>query len=392
MKMSAPQHVEVAIVGGGLVGSASAEAVARQGMSCLHLAPPAPPDRRTSALMQPSSDLLRNLGLFDDPAELGTPLTRIRIIDATNRLVRAPETLFDSAEANLQAFGWNFPNIALAAKLTELADEHANLQRVEAAAEDIARTHVGWRIGLSDGTNITTDLLVGADGKNSFVRQHAGIGVREHKFSQSALVANLNLGRPLDGESVEFHYPNGPFTLVPAGENRANLVWIDQQDVLEAARALPDTELEQVLTSKAMRLFGPLKLASKSFVFPLSSLVATELAASGLVLVGEAAHAFPPIGAQGLNLGLRDVAALADAVAGRNTTATDWADAVSQTYTKNRDKDVGRTSQFVGALFKSLLSDFLPVQAFRAGGLWALKMSPELRRRAFQTGMGARFN
>lgn len=379
---------DIAIVGGGLVGLATAEAVAQQGLNCIHLAPLAPPDRRTSALMQPGSDFLRDLGLFASPEEVGTPLTRIRIIDATDRLIRAPETLFDSAEANLNAFGWNFPNVKLAERLAHMAKAHPNLTRVDAAAETIKQTETGWQIHLSTGAEITAKLLIGADGKNSLVRQQAHIGVKQHKFAQSALVANLALARPLDGESVEFHYTNGPFTLVPAGDRNANLVWIDDEKTLQAARNLAVAELEELLTAKALGLFGPITLTSKTFVFQLSSLKATEVAAPGILLVGEAAHAFPPIGAQGLNLGLRDVASVVQATANSNANSPTWATDVSQMYARLRRDDVDRTGQFVDALFKSLLSDFLPVQAFRAGGLWALKLSPELRRRAFQTGMG----
>lgn len=379
------------VVGGGLAGLAAAETVARAGLSCLHLAPPAPPDRRTSALMTPSADLLKQLGLFDSPDELGAALTRIRIIDATSRLIRAPETLFDSAEGDLPAFGWNFPNIQLANRFEELAKRHLKLDRQCATATSLTRTDHGWIVGLSTGEEVLTSLVIGADGKASTVRSSVGIGVREHKFAQSALVANLELGRPLDGESVEFHTLNGPFTLVPAGGRAANLVWIDTNETLIEAQALPIDRLEALLTDKSMRLFGRISLTSKTFKFPLSTLVATGMAVPGAVLVGEAGHAFPPIGAQGLNLGLRDIASLAKALDQHRPEDPDWAARVSATYATDRASDVARTSRLVDTLFKSLLSDFLPTQAFRAGGLWALKLNRPLRQRAFNTGMGARF-
>lgn len=388
--LAAHSKCDAMIVGGGLVGLAAAEAVARAGLSCVHLAPPAPPDRRTSALMQPSANLLADLGLFDSPEELGAPLTRIRIIDATKRLIRAPETLFDSTEAGQNAFGWNFPNTLLADRLAQMADAHKDLQRVDASATSVTPSENGWLVELSTGGALQTSLLIGADGKSSTVRSQAGISVRVHKFTQSALVANLELARPLNGESVEFHYDNGPFTLVPAGENNANLVWIDKEAVLSEAQRLPTDELQHLLTDKAKRLFGPIHLTSKTFTFPLSTLIASELAADGLILVGEAAHAFPPIGAQGLNLGLRDVASLVHALAHYQPGDPEWAAKTSATYAQDRETDVARTSQFVDALFKSLLTDFLPVQAVRAGGLWALKLNKSLRQSAFQTGMGAR--
>ncbi len=110
----------------------------------------------------------------------------------------------------------------------------------------------------------------------------------------------------------------------------------------------------------------------------------------GIVLAGEAAHAFPPIGAQGLNLGLRDVADLAGALQGVDPSRSDWASRASGDYARRRAGDLNRTGGIVDTLFRSLLSDFLPAQALRAGGLWALKVMPSLRRRAFSLGMGAR--
>ena len=107
------------------------------------------------------------------------------------------------------------------------------------------------------------------------------------------------------------------------------------------------------------------------------------------MLVGEAAHAFPPIGAQGLNLGLRDVADLEKALGGVQRDTPDWAERVSAAYSRSRAGDLARTGGMVDTLFRSLLADLLPAQALRAGGLWALKASPALRKQAFRLGMGA---
>ena len=113
---------DAAVVGGGLAGRVAALAVAKLGLNTVHLAPAGPPDRRTSALMQPSVRYLQDLGVLPDPPDFGEKLHQIRIIDATKRLLRAPETLFDSAEAGLDAFGWNLANMALAERceVTEL--------------------------------------------------------------------------------------------------------------------------------------------------------------------------------------------------------------------------------------------------------------------------------
>ncbi|MEO5808292.1 FAD-dependent monooxygenase [Devosia sp.] len=376
------------VVGGGLTGIAAAIALAQSGLQTIHLAPEAPPDHRTSALMQPSVSYLTGAGLIGAPGQIGHPLTQIRIIDATPRLLRAPETLFDAAEAGLDAFGWNFANIRLTDSFQTAARALPNLTTRPTALASLTTNSEGSLLTLTDGTQLRAPLVVGADGKKSSVRATAGFAVHEHNFSQAALVCDLTLGRPLGGTSVEFHYPQGPFTLVPAGGNRANLVWIDDLAVLKQAQSLAPEAFIATLLEKSQRLFGAVALATPSFIFPLSTLTVDRAGADGIVLVGEAAHAFPPIGAQGLNLGLRDVADLSAALASIDRTQPGWAARLSTDYARRRAADLKRTGSMVDTLFRSLLQEMLPAQALRAGGLWALKLSPALRKQAFGLGMG----
>lgn len=381
---------EAVVVGGGLAGMAAAIAVAAAGLRTLHLAPPAPADRRTSALMMPSVDYLRTAGLIEAPAAMGHALTQIRIIDATNRLIRAPETLFDARESGLEAFGWNFANSKLLERFQAVAEQQGNLERRNLSVTGLSHRSDGPELTLADGTTIRAPLIVGADGKKSLIRAAGGFRARENGFTQAALVCDLDLARPIGGTSVEFHYQQGPFTLVPAGDNRANLVWIDDRAVLQEAQSGGKERLLTMLAEKSQRLFGRVELATPAHVFPLSTLSVDKAGDRGVVLVGEAAHAFPPIGAQGLNLGLRDVADLADVLAGVDRSAPRWAEQVSQSYATRRAADLARTGGMVDTLFRSLLSEMLPAQALRAGGLWALKLLPPLRRQAFSIGMGLR--
>ncbi|MDC9826070.1 FAD-dependent monooxygenase [Devosia sp. ZB163] len=378
------------VVGGGLAGVAAAVAVAKAGLNTLHLAPKGPPDRRTSALMGPSVDYLRSAGLIDRPADIGHPLTQIRIIDATDRLIRAPETLFDSSDAGLPAFGWNFPNIKLLEAFETARSRLANLETREVALSGIERTTDSWQLTLADGELVEAPLVVGSDGKKSLVRVATDFRAREHGFTQAALVCDLELARPLGGASVEFHYEQGPFTLVPAGGSRANLVWIDDREVLKAAQAAGPEGLRTTFLAKSQRLFGDIQLLTPAHMFLLSTLTVQRAGMNGIVLAGEAAHAFPPIGAQGLNLGLRDVADLAAALAAADRSQPSWAIAVSEDYSRRRADDLERTGGMVDTLFRSLLSDYLPAQALRAGGLWALRLLPPLRKQAFGLGMGER--
>lgn len=378
---------DIAIIGGGLAGAAAAVAFASKGYRCVQFAPNGPEDRRTSALMGPSVDFLVESGLIADAADHGMPLEAIRIIDATSRLVRAPETLFVAREIGREAFGWNFANAPLLAHFAEKAAALPDLTVIEAPASGFARVPDGVEISHAGGSPVTARLLVGADGKRSPVRAFAGIGVSERPFEEAALVCDLDLGRPIESTSVEFHYPRGPFTLVPAGGNKANLVWIDTPAVLDVARK---GDLAASLAEKSQHLFGALSVTSPAVVFPLSMLGVATAGQDGVALIGEAAHAFPPIGAQGLNLGLRDVADLAAALDEADRDTPDWASKVSRDYALRRSADLMRTGGGVEALFRSLLADFLPVQAVRAGGLWALKLVPGLRRKAMEAGMGWR--
>lgn len=382
------KHADAIVVGGGLAGSAAAIAVAQAGLSTIHLAPPAPPDRRTSALMMPSVDYLVSAGLIDTPSGYGHPLTQIRIIDATPRLLRAPETLFDAHEAGLEAFGWNFANLRLVEAFHAAGEKLSNLTTRAALVTGLEKTESGSVLRLEDGSQLSAPLIVGADGKKSLIRSAAGFHARESHFAQAALVCDLELGRPLEGASVEFHYPQGPFTLVPAGGKRANLVWIDEVQTLKSAQALDMDGLVALFGQKSQHLFGTIAVMTPSFVFPLSTITLDRAGADGVVLVGEAAHAFPPIGAQGLNLGLRDVSDLAAVLGNADLAEPEWAQQVSQAYAKRRAADLARTGGMVDALFRSLLTDMLPAQALRAGGLWALKLLPRLRKQAFAVGMG----
>lgn len=385
---------DIAIVGGGLTGAALAGLLKARGKSVVHFAPVMEKDFRTSALMMPTVEFLQESGLCPDPDALGYPLRQIRIIDATNRLLRGPEALFDSREAGHEQFGYNFPNADLLPRFQAFAnDQPGEITKVEA------------RVGLidrqDDGVFVITDahqnehrarLLVGADGKKSMVRQQFSFEFDEEQFAQSALVCDFEFERSIGDCSIEFHYENGPFTLVPAHKNKINLVWLDQHKVLNEALALSDEKFEKLLEDKANHLFGHAKLLTKRFVFPLSNLHMRVAGKDGVVLVGEAAHAFPPIGAQGLNLGLRDVESLIEAIdevspQNQPLTRAD-ADRVSALYAAKRKPDLIKTGGFVDGLFKSLLSDFLPAQLLRLSGLWALKSVSPLRKLAFKIGMG----
>ena len=377
---------DVAVVGGGLTGVASAQLLAKRGLKVAHFAPQFAKDYRTSALMMPTVAFMQKEQLIDDPRELGTTLSNIRIIDATKRLLRSPETLFKSSELNLDAFGYNFANSDLLARFSKCGQ---SFSQFDTAISNVEKSDDGFTLTTTAGEAFSATMIFAADGKKSFIRDSLGMHSSIRPHPQSALVADLEFEHPEQHTSVEFHYENGPFTLVPAGGNKINLVWLDEHQKLIEVSKLGAEAFQRRVEEKSHRLFGAAKPLTKAFVFPLMNMTVPSAGKDGVLLVGEAAHAFPPIGAQGLNLGLRDVEDALDAITSLRTGFSyEEAVSASEKYADMRRSDLSRTNSFVDGLYRSLVSDLLPAQALRHGGLWAMKTLPPLRKFAMQLGLG----
>lgn len=377
---------DIAIVGGGLTGLASARLLAERGFKIVHFAPKIEKDYRTSALMMPTVEFMLHHKLITDAPALGTPLENIRIIDATSRLMRSPETLFSARELYLAAFAFNFGNAGL---LEAFSDHQFELKQVDARVSNIEKSDKGYELIAADGEVFSATAIFAADGKKSAIRSQFGFKTKQRDHAQSALVADFEFERPEERTSVEFHYENGPFTLVPAGGGKVNLVWLDTHRVLDDISRADKETLEAAVYEKSHRVFGHARALTKAFVFPLSNLTVETAGRDGIFLIGEAAHAFPPIGAQGLNLGLRDVE---DALAAFDGLVTGFtfseSKQASDMYAEKRRSDLYRTNGFVDGLYRSLVSDLLPAQALRHYGLWAIKTVPPLRKFAMRFGLG----
>jgi 2-octaprenyl-6-methoxyphenol hydroxylase len=218
---------EVAVIGGGLAGMIAAFALARGGRNVALIAPPAPrEDRRTTALMDQSIRFLDRLTLWEKLKPSAAPLATMRIIDGTNRLLRAPTTTFRAAEVGLEAFGYNFPNKALTEVLEAAIAAESNITRFSALAVAIELTSDAVAITLADGDVLVAGFAVGADGRRSKLRETVGIGVRNWSYPQTAMVLNFAHSLPHENISTEFHTESGPFTQVPLPGNRSSLVWV----------------------------------------------------------------------------------------------------------------------------------------------------------------------
>ncbi|MBB3440445.1 UbiH/UbiF family hydroxylase [Rhizobium sp. BK379] len=377
---------EVAVIGGGLAGMIAAVALARGGRNVALVAPPAPKeDRRTTALMDQSIRFLDRLTLWEKLRPAAAPLSSMRIIDGTNRLLRAPTTTFRSAEVGLDAFGYNFPNKALMDVLETAIAAEGNITRFTGMAETIGVAPDAVTVALADGEEIVADFAVGADGRKSKLRETVGIDVRTWSYPQSAMVLNFAHTLPHQNISTEFHTEHGPFTQVPLPGNRSSLVWVQNPSDAAARIELSLAELGNVVEERMQSILGKVTVEEGAQIWPLSGMMAHRFGKGRVALVGEAAHVFPPIGAQGLNLSLRDIMALSDLLSARAELPV-AADAGSS-FDRKRRADIMTRTASVDLLNRSLLSDFLPVQVLRAAGLHVLSAIPPLRNIVMREGI-----
>jgi 2-octaprenyl-6-methoxyphenol hydroxylase len=380
---------EVVVVGAGPAGLTAAIALAAAGIETVIVARrPDHPDNRTSALLVGSVAALDVLGVWQTCRTYAAPLRTIRLVDATNRLLRAPEVAFSAAEIGLDAFGHNIENVHLVAALEARAAALPHLSRIDAAAATVTIGEHAVAVGLHDGRSIAAPLAVGADGRKSLCRTAAGIATDGFTYPQAALTLNFAHSRPHDAVSTEFHTTGGPCTVVPLPGDRSSLVCVVEPAEAERLTALDDAALAETIERRAHSIHGKVTIEPGRGIFPLGVETAQRLAANRIALVGEAAHVVPPIGAQGLNLGLRDAATIGElAVAARRDGVDMGCDATLAQYERLRRPDVASRTIAVDILNRSLLADFLPVHALRGLGLYLVDQIGPLRRALMREGV-----
>ena len=377
---------DIAIVGGGLAGLTAALAAASRGHTTSLIAPTAGQvDGRTTALMMPSIDMLADLGVWSKVIDTAAPLRSMRIIDSTRRLIRAPTVTFHASELDIDAFGYNIPNAPLLDALRDCATAHSGITLHNAALETARETAEGVELVLENGKTLSCLMAIGADGRNSRIRSAAGIGVHDWRYPQAALVLNFSHQFPHENTSNEFHTEQGPFTQVPLPGLNSSLVWALDPSDADAMRALQPEHLAGKIETQMQSMLGRVSVESDVQCFAFSGMIARGFGRGRMALVGEAGHVFPPIGAQGLNLGLRDVLDLVSALdrAGGPQNASD----VVRRYDRSRRSDVVSRTASVDMLNRSLLYSFLPFQLMRSTGLAVLAAIPPLRNFAMREGM-----
>jgi 2-octaprenyl-6-methoxyphenol hydroxylase len=384
---------DILVAGAGSTGLAAALAFARAGMRVTlvgRIPPPLP--GRTVALFEASIRFLDALGALARVRELGCSIEAIRMIDDTDQLFPVPELTLRAAEIDLPALGVNISNDELVGVLLDLVRARPEIELIEAEIADYELNSATAAAILADGRRIEADFLVAADGRNSRARAVAGIDVREWTYPQVALTAMLRHEFPHDHMSTEWHTRSGPFTLVPlpareGAPNRSSLVWL--MSVADARRRLskPRDELEFEIEDYAKSEFGTMQIEGEPGQFRMGGMQVSKHATGRMALVGETCHVFPPIGAQGLNLSLRDVADLEDCLASVDLRNERELSRALARYDRHRHADIGFRTNGVDVLNRSLIIPYLPVDLFRGASFLAVAALGPLRRAVIREGV-----
>jgi 2-octaprenyl-6-methoxyphenol hydroxylase len=380
---------DIAVVGAGAAGLAAALALAQDGFRVALVGRLDPRrDGRTVALLHGSIRLLESLGQWSAARPDAAPLRTMRLIDDTGSLFRPPPVSFEAQEIGLEAFGWNIENATLVARLGEAVAADGRITHWAMPATGSAAAADRVVLSLEDGSPLSARLVIAADGRKSRLRQGTSIRVETWSYPQSAVTTVLAHEREHQDTSTEFHTRHGPFTLVPLPGRRSSLVWVTRSAEAQRLMALDDEGLALAVERQAQSFLGRMRVDGPRGVVPMSGLAVDRYWAPRLALVGEAAHVFPPIGAQGLNLGLRDVAALRDAIVDARDAGQDiGSDEPLERYQRGRALDVRLRTTAVDGLNRTLLSSLLPADLLRGAGLLALAGLGPLRRAMMREGV-----
>ena len=380
---------KVIVTGAGPAGLAAAALLAKEGLATALVAPAPAEDPRTVALMQPSIQLLRYLDIWPGSLEAQTaPLKKLRIIDDTGSLLVAPNLEFDAQELNLEAFGWNIPLGLLLPVLRKRA-EGLGVTFIEATATGARLSGDAIHITLSNTTEISASLCLAADGANSAMRKAAGIATDTWSYDQTAIATSFAHSMGYDNVSTEYHKSAGPFTTVPQPENRSSLVWMERPARAEMLIAMSEGDLAAEIQIETHGELGLISNLGPRKSFPMKGLTARQFAKDRVVLIGEAAHVVPPIGAQGLNMSLRDAALAADLILASKDAGSE---SLMAEYNALRRAEVLPRQQLIDLMNKSLLLGFLPLEGARALGLSALHYVGPLKRFIMEHGMQPKRN
>jgi 2-octaprenyl-6-methoxyphenol hydroxylase len=390
---AADHETEVVIAGGGLVGLLLGHALAGAGIETMVIDPEPPAqqlgaafDGRVSSIALGSKRVLEGIGLWAGLAPEAEPILEIRVSDGA-----APLFLhYDHRAVGPEPLGFIVPNQRIRRALDELVGRSKHLHRL-APASVVALEHEPASVlaRLEDGRIIRARLAVGADGRRSRIREGAGIGTQEWRYEQTGIVCTVGHERPHRGIAHERFLPAGPFAILPLQGRRSSIVWTERAALAPGLLALSDDAFLAELGQRFGDFLGTLALEGGRWSYPLALTHAEHYVGRRLALIGDAAHAIHPIAGQGYNLGIRDVAALAELVVDAHRLGLDFGAAdVLARYQRWRRFDTLSLIAVTDGLNRLFSTASPSVQLIRDLGLATINQVPPLKRFFMRHAMG----
>ena len=391
------EPTDILISGGGVAGLTAAAAFGSAGYRVILVDPARPittedasgADLRTTAFLQPARKVLEQAGLWDRLEPHAIPLQIMRIVDAGG-ISQEPRQIkdFDAADVSDQPFGWNLPNWLLRRELVARLAELPNVSFRPGVATTAITTRYSEALITLTNARIAAKLVIAADGRNSPIRTALNIPVRTMRYGQKALTFAVTHKVPHQNVSTEIHRTGGPFTLVPLADRQgipaSAVVWMDHGTEIQRLAALPSNDFESEINARSCLLFGPLTLAAPRTQWPIITQLATRLSGQRIALIAEAAHVAPPIGAQGLNMSLADLACLLDLATPETLGSAQMLDA----YHRRRHPQITARILGIDALNRAAMLGSPALRDLRASALTHLHSLPPVRRGLMQAGLG----
>ncbi|WP_436876136.1 3-demethoxyubiquinol 3-hydroxylase [Siccibacter turicensis] len=389
----ANQPIDVAVVGGGMVGAAAALGLAQQGFSVAvieHAEPPAfdpasPVDVRISAISSASVGLLKSLGVWESVLAMRAhPYSRLETWEW-----ESAQVVFDAADLKLPELGYMVENNVLQRALwQQLVSQPGITLHCPATLSALHRQDDSNLLEFEGGETLRARLVTGADGANSQIRRWAGIGVHAWQYQQSCMLISVKCANA-PGRSTWQHFtPNGPHAFLPLFDNWASLVWYDRPARIRQLQAMNMTQLKREIEAHFPARLGDVTPVAAG-AFPLTRRHAAEYVKPGLALVGDAAHTIHPLAGQGVNLGYRDVDALIDVLTNARSVGENWASLdVLKRYQRRRQADNLLMQSGMDLFYAGFSNDLPPLRALRNLGLMAANRAGVLKRQALKYALG----
>ena len=392
------EDAELIIAGGGLNGLLLAVACAGAGLSTIVVDRQDPAamtterfDGRTSAIAYGSRLVFDGIGLWPAIEHEAEPIREIRVADDDSPLfLHYDHRELGPGTGSPAPLGYIVENRVLRRALFDRAATLPSLRLLAPrAVAEMQASDTGASVTLEDGSRLRARLVAAADGQNSPLRRAAGIGTVEWRYSQTGIVTTVRHERPHRDIAVEHFLPAGPFAILPTIENRSSIVWTEDADLAPPLLALPDAGFASELRARFGDFLGDVEPVGPRWAYPLALMQAERYVGRRLALVGEAAHVIHPIAGQGLNIGIRDIAALAEIIIDARRLGLDIGDAsLLKRYERWRRSDALLLAAVTDGLNRLFSNTITPVKLARDIGLAIVNRLPPLKRLLMQHAMG----